>query len=155
MQVWAALCTKEGLESWNVAHADVDLKVGGKMLTHYDPKGKLGDPNTIENLILSFEPRRMLSIKVGHCPEKFPFKNAIKTVWQVHPLRAHRADDARGCRSSAWDMALTRSPGSCETSSRRATPTRSRSSRTSLPARERKRILKAEKAMIQRAVEYV
>ncbi len=82
-EVWAALCTKEGLESWNVAHADVDLKVGGKMLTHYDPKGTLGDPNTIENLILSFEPRRMLSIKVGHCPESFPFKSAIKTVWQV------------------------------------------------------------------------
>ena len=62
---------------------EVDLKVGGKMLTHYDPKGTLGDPNTIENLILSFEPRRMLSIKVGHCPENFPFKSAIKTVWQV------------------------------------------------------------------------
>ncbi len=30
-QVWAALCTREGLESWNVAHADVDLKVGGLM----------------------------------------------------------------------------------------------------------------------------
>jgi uncharacterized protein YndB with AHSA1/START domain len=82
-EVWAALCTKEGLESWNVAHATVDLKVGGKMLTHYDPKGTLGDPNTIENVILSFEPRRMLSIKVGHCPESFPFKSAIKTVWQV------------------------------------------------------------------------
>ena len=82
-EVWTALCTKEGLESWNVAHADVDLKVGGKMRTHYDPKGTLGDPNTIENMILSFEPRRMLSIKVGHCPEAFPFKSAIKSVWQV------------------------------------------------------------------------
>jgi uncharacterized protein YndB with AHSA1/START domain len=82
-EVWAALCTKEGLESWNVAHAAVDLKVGGKMRTHYDPKGALGDPNTIENVILSFEPQRMLSIKVGHCPESFPFKSAIKTVWQV------------------------------------------------------------------------
>jgi len=82
-EVWAALSTKENLESWNVAHADVDLKVGGKMLTHYDPKGKLGDPDTIENVILSFEPKRMLSIKVGTPPAKFPFKEAIKTVWQV------------------------------------------------------------------------
>jgi uncharacterized protein YndB with AHSA1/START domain len=81
--VWAALATKEGQESWNVAHAEIDLKVGGKMLTHYDAKGRIGDPNTIENIILSFEPNRMLSIKVGNAPEKFPFKNAIKNVWHV------------------------------------------------------------------------
>jgi uncharacterized protein YndB with AHSA1/START domain len=92
-QVWAALVTKDGLESWNVAHADVDLRVGGKMLTHYDPKGRIGDPDTIENIILSFEPKRMLSIKVGTPPAKIPFKDAIKTVWQVlhfEPLGATR-----------------------------------------------------------------
>jgi uncharacterized protein YndB with AHSA1/START domain len=81
--VWAALATKEGQESWNVSHAEIDLKVGGKMLTHYDAKGRIGDPNTIENIILSYEPYRMLSIKVGNPPEKFPFKNAIKNVWHV------------------------------------------------------------------------
>jgi uncharacterized protein YndB with AHSA1/START domain len=81
--VWAALTTKEGQESWNVAHAEIDLAVGGKMLTHYDPKGKIGDPNTIENLILSFEPKRMLSMRVGNPPKNFPFKEAIKKVWTV------------------------------------------------------------------------
>jgi uncharacterized protein YndB with AHSA1/START domain len=81
--VWSALATKEGLESWNVAHAEIELKVGGKMRTHYDPKGRIGDPNTIENTILSFEPQRMLSIQVSNPPVNFPFKNAIKTVWQV------------------------------------------------------------------------
>jgi uncharacterized protein YndB with AHSA1/START domain len=84
--VWAALFTKEGLESWNVAHADVDLKVGGKMRTHYDSKGQIGDPNTIENIILSYEPNRMLSMKVGTPPAKFPFKSAIKDVWHVFHL---------------------------------------------------------------------
>ena len=54
--VWAAFATKEGQESWNVAHAEIELKIGGKMRTHYDPKGQIGDPNTIENRILSFEP---------------------------------------------------------------------------------------------------
>jgi uncharacterized protein YndB with AHSA1/START domain len=81
--VWAAWTTKEGLESWNVAHAEVELKVGGKMQTHYDPKGRIGDPNTIKNTILSFEPKRMLSIQVTNPPEKFPFKNAVKSVWHV------------------------------------------------------------------------
>ncbi len=81
--VWAAMTTKEGQESWNVSHAEIDLKVGGKMLTHYDAKGRIGDSNTIENIILSFEPNHMLSIRVGNPPDKFPFKNAVKNVWHV------------------------------------------------------------------------
>jgi uncharacterized protein YndB with AHSA1/START domain len=81
--VWDALATKKGQEAWNVAHAEIDLKVGGKMLTHYDAKGKIGDPNTIENVVLAFEPKKMLAIKVGKPPEKFPFKEAVKNVWHV------------------------------------------------------------------------
>jgi uncharacterized protein YndB with AHSA1/START domain len=81
--VWEALATKKGQEAWNVAHAEIDLKVGGKMLTHYSAEGKIGDPNTIENLILAYEPQRMLTLKVGTPPAKFPYKEAIKNVWTV------------------------------------------------------------------------
>jgi len=81
--VWAAFTTKGGQESWNVAHAEIELKIGGKMRTHYDAKGRIGDPNTIENSILSFEPKRMLSIQVTNPPEKFPFKDAVKNMWTV------------------------------------------------------------------------
>lgn len=81
--VWAAWTTKKGQESWNVAHSNIDLKVGGKMLAQYDAKGAIGDPNTIENIILAFEPNRMIAIQVGKPPEKFPFKEAIKSVWHV------------------------------------------------------------------------
>jgi uncharacterized protein YndB with AHSA1/START domain len=81
--VWAAFTTKEGQESWNVAHAEIELKIGGKMRTHYDAKGRIGDPNTIENSILSFEPKRMLSIQVTNPPESFPFKDAVKNMWTV------------------------------------------------------------------------
>lgn len=82
-RVWAAFTTKEGQESWNVAHAEIDLKIGGKMRTQYEPNGQIGDPNTIENVILSFEPNRMLSIQVANPPAKFPYKDAIKKVWTV------------------------------------------------------------------------
>ena len=82
-QVWAAFATKEGQESWNVSHAEIELKVGGKMKTHYDPKGQIGDPNTIENTILCFEPNRMLAIQVSNPPANFPYKNAIKNMWTV------------------------------------------------------------------------
>jgi uncharacterized protein YndB with AHSA1/START domain len=81
--VWAALATNEGQESWNVAHADIDLKVGGLMRTHYDRNGKIGDPQTIENTILCFEPNRMLAIQVKNPPANFPFKNAIQKIWTV------------------------------------------------------------------------
>lgn len=82
-EVWAAWTTKQGLESWLVPHADIDMKIGGKMLTHYDRKGKLGDPRTIENTIISFDPKRMLSIRVTKPPHGFPFPNAIKNAWSV------------------------------------------------------------------------
>jgi uncharacterized protein YndB with AHSA1/START domain len=81
--VWSALTTKAGLEAWNVAHAEIDLKIGGKMRTHYDPKGKIGDPKTIENTILRFEPRRMFSIKATGLPQGFPYPTAIAKVWTV------------------------------------------------------------------------
>lgn len=82
-EVWKAFATKEGQESWNVAHAEIDCRVGGKMLTHYDAKGKIGDADTIENVILALDPGHMLTIQVGKPPEKFPFKQAIKNVWTV------------------------------------------------------------------------
>jgi uncharacterized protein YndB with AHSA1/START domain len=82
-QVWAALTTSEGLESWMAAHARIELKIGGTMKTQYDPKGTLDDSKAIENTILSYEPMRMLSFKVTKAPDGFPFPNAIKNMWTV------------------------------------------------------------------------
>lgn len=81
--VWAAFTTKKGQESWMVAHSEVELKVGGRMRTHYDPKGAIGDPKTIENEIISYDPGRMISIRVTKAPEGFPFPNAVKGMWTV------------------------------------------------------------------------
>ena len=76
-QVWAAYTTKAGLESWMVAHAEIELKIGGTMKTQYDPKGTVEDAQAIENTILSYEPMHMLSFKVTKAPQGFPFPNAI------------------------------------------------------------------------------
>ncbi len=81
--VWEAFTTKTGMESWMVAKAEIDWRVGGTWRTHYDAKGEIGDPNTIENIILCYEPQRMFSLKIGKPPEKFPFKNAAKNAWTV------------------------------------------------------------------------
>lgn len=82
-QIWDAFMTKEGMESWMVAHAKIDLRVGGKIQTHYDPKGVLGDEKTIENTILSYEPNKMFSLKATKPPAGFPCPNAIKNTWSV------------------------------------------------------------------------
>lgn len=82
-EVWQAFTTSSGLQAWMVPHAEIDLKVGGKMRTNFNPQGKLGDEETIENLILSFEPKRMLSFRVSQTPVGFPFVNAVKSVWTV------------------------------------------------------------------------
>jgi uncharacterized protein YndB with AHSA1/START domain len=82
-RVWTAFTTSEGLRSWLAPHAEIDLRVGGLMRTNYNPKGQLGDAETIENAILSFEPQRMISIKVAKAPANFPFPNAIRDMWTV------------------------------------------------------------------------
>src|SRR5262245_33801241 len=81
--VWKAMTTKEGWEAWNVAHCEFDLKLGGKILSHYDAKGVIGDPNTIENIVLAYEPMHVFAMRIGKPPEKFPFKEAATSVWHV------------------------------------------------------------------------
>jgi uncharacterized protein YndB with AHSA1/START domain len=81
--VWAAWTTSDGLRSWLAPHAEIDLRVGGRMRTNYSAQGTLGDPQTIENTVLSLDPRKMLSIKVAKTPDGFPFPNAIQQMWTV------------------------------------------------------------------------
>ena len=81
--VWKAFTTTAGIKSWMVAEGDVDLRIGGKMRTGYQPGTDLDGPNAIENTIISFDPERMLSIRNTKAPEKFPFKKAIEEVWTV------------------------------------------------------------------------
>ena len=87
-KVWNAWSTSEGLRLWMAPHAEIDLRVGGLMRINYNPNGQLGDSQTIINTVLSFEPQRMISIKVTKTPEGFPFPNAISQMWSVVYLAA-------------------------------------------------------------------
>lgn len=81
--VWEAFTKGEKQQQWMVAKADTDLRVGGLMRTHYSKEGQLGDANSIENLILSFDPERMYSIKIKKTPSTFPWKKAAESTWTV------------------------------------------------------------------------
>ncbi len=82
-EVWRLFTTGEGMQSWMVARADIDLKVGGLMRTRYSDDGALGDDKTIVNRILSFEPERMLSMQVHTPPADFPFRDDVGDMWTV------------------------------------------------------------------------
>ena len=82
-EVWRLFTTSEGYRATGAAQAEVDLRVGGTIRSHYDPNGKLGDPETIVNEILAYEPQRMLAIRIGRAPASFPYPEAREGTWTV------------------------------------------------------------------------
>ena len=82
-EVWRLFTTSEGYLATGVAQADVRLAIGGEIRSHYDPKGKLGDAETIVNEILAYEPERMLSIRIKQAPASFPHRDAVAGQWTV------------------------------------------------------------------------
>lgn len=82
-KVWAVFTTSEGFKNFGVAKAEVDYRVGGSIRSIYDPKGAIGDPGTIEQTILAYEPMRMFAFRTTTVPDKFPFPNAMKKCWNV------------------------------------------------------------------------
>ena len=82
-EVWRLFTTGEGYKAAGVAQAEVDLRVGGTIRTHYDPKGTLGDPETIVTEILAYEPERMLSTRIQKAPASFKFAQAKEGTWTV------------------------------------------------------------------------
>ena len=81
--VWTAFTTTKGLKTWMAPLVEIEFKVGGIMKANYNSKGKIGDATTIENTILSFDPKRMLSLKATKFPKGFPFVTAAKNAWTV------------------------------------------------------------------------
>ena len=82
-EVWKAFTTKEGAKLWWAPLVEIDFAVGGKIRSNYNSKGKIGDATTIENTILSFDPKRMISIRPTKFPAGFPFVEAAKKQWTV------------------------------------------------------------------------
>lgn len=110
-EAWKVFTTKEGLESSIVAHADVDMRVGGHIKTHYDPNGKLGDANTITHHILSYEPGRMYTSYV-EAPADTPVTRVVQDAWsavyfdEIEPGRTKMTIAACGWgEGEDWDAA--------------------------------------------------
>lgn len=85
-EVWKALSTSEGYKILGSVQADVDLRIGGTIRSRYSNTGPLGDEETIENLILAYEPPVMIATRIQKTPRGFPFREAWKHTWTVVTL---------------------------------------------------------------------
>jgi uncharacterized protein YndB with AHSA1/START domain len=82
-EVWRLFTTSAGYLATGAAQAEVDLRIGGEIRSHYDANGKLGDAETIVNEILAYEPQRMLAIRIKQAPASFPHRAAVAGTWTV------------------------------------------------------------------------
>jgi len=80
-EIWPMITTKAGMESWMVAHAEVDLRAGGLLRTNHDPNGKIGDAQTVTNRIKVVTPKRLFSFEVTQAPAFFPFAGPVVGTW--------------------------------------------------------------------------
>jgi uncharacterized protein YndB with AHSA1/START domain len=82
-EVWKALTTKDGIESWMVAKTEFELRVGATWKTSYSKQSTLDDDTAIQHTILAFDPGRMLSFRTVKYPKGFAFPDAIAKTWTV------------------------------------------------------------------------
>ncbi|MCI0339615.1 MAG: SRPBCC domain-containing protein [Planctomycetales bacterium] len=91
-EAWAIVATAEGWKALGVAQAEVDLRPGGTIRTHYSPAGKIGDPDTITHHVLAYEPKSMLALRFTAPANaaKLKVAEATWTVYRLEPLDARR-----------------------------------------------------------------
>jgi len=62
-KVWDAYTTASGYATWAAPVVQVDLRLGGTIRTHYNPKAKIGDPKTNTLRIINYVPRKLLTLQ--------------------------------------------------------------------------------------------
>ena len=61
--VWSAYTTNEGWTAWASPVAEVDLRNGGTIRTHYDKDAQIGSPGTNTLHIVNYVPERLLTLR--------------------------------------------------------------------------------------------
>ncbi len=91
-QVWEALTTKAGWESWAVPAAEVDFRFGGTIRTNYNKEAGVGGKGTITHHILSYEPQRMITTQF-ESEGNAPWAKLAEQCWvitRLEPIGASR-----------------------------------------------------------------
>lgn len=70
-EVWNAYTTSDGWMAWAAPLAEVDLRAGGTIKTHYGADAKIGDPGTNTLHIVNYVPERVLTLR-AEISERWP-----------------------------------------------------------------------------------
>ena len=70
-KAWQAYTTSEGWMTWASPLAEVDLRTGGTIKTHYGEDAKIGDAGTITLHIVNYVPERVLTLR-AELSERWP-----------------------------------------------------------------------------------
>ena len=80
--VWSAWTTDAGLRTFFGPSARIELKTFGRFDVHYDPNAAAGRRGAEGNLVLAYEPERLLTT-TWDAPPKFPLARAQRTFLQI------------------------------------------------------------------------
>ena len=69
--VWNAYATSDGWMAWASPLADVDIRAGGTIRTHYGPDAKIGDVGTNTLHVVNYVPERLLTLR-AELSERWP-----------------------------------------------------------------------------------
>ena len=67
-EVWKAYTTGDGFAAWAAPVAEVDLRNGGTIRTHYTSGAAIGDPGTNTLHIVNYVPERVLTLRAELAP---------------------------------------------------------------------------------------
>ncbi|HUG97678.1 MAG TPA: SRPBCC domain-containing protein [Gammaproteobacteria bacterium] len=109
--VWEAFSTAGGWMEWAVPFACIDLRLGGRIETSYDPHARPGDPANIQSRILAFLPGRMLAFQAMQAPPDFPHAELLADLFSVVEITPHSDGQSRVAISG---VGYTDSPGHLE-----------------------------------------
>lgn len=70
-EVWRAYTTSDGWMAWASPLAEIDLRAGGTIRTHYGADAKIGDPGTNTLHIVNYVPERVLTLR-AEMSERWP-----------------------------------------------------------------------------------
>jgi uncharacterized protein YndB with AHSA1/START domain len=80
---WRALTDEEGIKSFGVKVAHVEMKNGGVIEEGFSPTAKIGGTDTIRHRIIAYLPERLLVLRNEQTPPNLPHAELYKNVVQV------------------------------------------------------------------------
>ena len=90
-KLWDAFTVTDVYRKWAAPVSVVDFRLGGVIEASYDPKGHLGDPDNIKNMIVGYVPGRSITFRNVQAPKLLPggevYGQTIKTL-EFAPLDA-------------------------------------------------------------------